>query len=85
MLKILKSGCHLNLLYRGSRDGFKPKVFHQKVDGKGATITILNVNENISGGYTDIEMSSQEGFKKGNWNSFIFKLNDEKSYNVFKC
>lgn len=54
----LHRGFHLELLYRGSRDGFKNKTFHEKCDNKGPTVTVLETLDNkgarnIVGGYLD--------------------------------
>ena len=34
------------LLYRGSKDGWKYKDFHDRCDGKGGTITLFKVKDN---------------------------------------
>jgi len=46
----------LNLILRGSRDGFDPKSFHKKCDNKGATIVIAKItnSEQIFGGYNPL-------------------------------
>ena len=77
----------IKLLYRGSRDKFTAKIFHQKVDGKGAHITIIQSKDNIFGGYTDISMSSPQfsESRDGNGNSFLFKLNQDNTFTVLKC
>jgi hypothetical protein len=43
-----------SLLYRGSRDGFEPRDFHSRCDGKTPTLTIYKAKESsyIFGGYT---------------------------------
>jgi hypothetical protein len=43
-----------SLLYRGSRDGFEPRDFHSKCDGKSPTLTVYKAQESsfIFGGYT---------------------------------
>ncbi|CAF1605479.1 unnamed protein product [Rotaria magnacalcarata] len=41
------------LIYKGSRDGFHADAFHSRCNNKGATITIIQSNQNyIFGGYT---------------------------------
>ena len=64
----------MKLLFRGSEDGFKSKIFHQKCDNQGPTLTmVLTKNKKkIFGGYTDIswQLSGEEKLGKGN--SFIF-------------
>jgi hypothetical protein len=74
------------LLHRGSRDSFQFDKFHLNVDGKGAHVTIVKSNNNIFGGYSDISLESKiYGYKEGNGNSFLFKLNQSKSFIVLKC
>jgi hypothetical protein len=41
------------LIYKGTRDGFKASIFHQKCDGKGPTISIVQSDsDQIFGAYT---------------------------------
>ena len=37
----LKNALSLNLIFRGTRDGFRALDFHEKCDDKGPTITIV--------------------------------------------
>ena len=39
--------------YSGAKDGWDSGIFHQKCDGKGATLTIARVDNTIFGGFTD--------------------------------
>ena len=41
------------LLFRASRDGFAPSAFHSRCDNKGPTVTVVNSDGNIFGGFTD--------------------------------
>jgi hypothetical protein len=51
-----------DLLYRGSRDGFSSKAFHDKCDGIGNTVTfILTSSGGIFGGFTAIPWESGTG------------------------
>ena len=50
------------LLFRGSRDGFTASAFHSRCDNKGPTVTVVNSDGNIFGGFTE---SAWEG-KTGN-------------------
>ena len=62
------------LLYRKSRDGPEPKVFHSKCDYKGITLTFIQVNDyNHFGGYTEVGWEGS-GPKKDE-ESFIFNSN----------
>ena len=55
------------LLYRGTRDGFKAKDFHRTCDGKGKTLVLIkNICGHIFG-----------GFATSNWESFSFIAHGE--------
>ena len=65
-----------SLLWRGSRDGFEVKTFHQLCDDKGKTLTIIKNTEGfIFGGFTSVAWSSpsKPGFKTDNA-AFLFSL-----------
>ncbi|RIA85042.1 hypothetical protein C1645_782783 [Glomus cerebriforme] len=64
-----------NLLYRASRDGNTPAIFHEKCDNKGATIVIAKINnsEQIYGGYNPLQWDSSDSYKSTK-NSFIFSF-----------
>ena len=48
------------LLYRGSRDGFKAQDFHEKCDRQGKTLVVVRSQKgNIFGGFSDIEWRSR--------------------------
>eukprot|EP00026_Physarum_polycephalum_P010144 Phypoly_transcript_10296.p1 GENE.Phypoly_transcript_10296~~Phypoly_transcript_10296.p1 ORF type:complete len:422 (+),score=81.02 Phypoly_transcript_10296:54-1268(+) len=43
---------HFMLLYKGSKDGFSPEIYHEKCDARGALLTLILSNENhLFGGY----------------------------------
>ena len=76
---------NIELLYRGSTDGFKAKIFHQKCDYKGETLTIIKSTKDcIFGGYTEINWDStvwngkigefNNSRRDGNGNEFVFTL-----------
>ena len=70
------SDLSLTLLYRGSRDGFSAKSFHDKCDNKGATITIIKNALNYSfGGYTNISWNSPNDSEyKTDSGAFLFSI-----------
>ena len=41
------------ILYKATRDGFKPANFHKRCDGKSPTLVVLKSGENVFGGYAD--------------------------------
>ncbi|PKK66011.1 hypothetical protein RhiirC2_785349 [Rhizophagus irregularis] len=65
------------LLLRGSRDGFTPKVFHEKCDYKGPNVVVLKIRGSgqIIGGYNPIGWRS---LKTKRWqytkDSFLFSF-----------
>ena len=74
------------LLYRGSRDGPKSTIFHDKCDNKGPTLCLYkNEIGNIFGGYTSISWTRDSG-TCSDLKSFIFTLtnNLEVEPTVFK-
>lgn len=45
----------LELLMRGTRDGFRAKTFHELCDGKGPTLSVIKSESGcVFGGYTEI-------------------------------
>jgi hypothetical protein len=67
-----------NLLWRGSRDGFRAKEFHLRCDGRANTLTLIaDTDGNVFGGFTPEKWVS--GWKsKGDdsLRSFLFTLRD---------
>ena len=64
----------LNLLYRGSRDGFKAEAFHCRCDDKGCTLTIIEtVDGKVIGGYSNAPWSSRGVYSAAN-KAFLFAL-----------
>jgi len=41
------------ILYKATRDGFKPANFHKRCDGKSPSLVVIKSGENIFGGYAD--------------------------------
>jgi hypothetical protein len=66
----------LQLLYRGSRDGFQASTFHSRCNGHPNTISlILSTNDCIFGGFTPIAWSSRNGYASDpSLTSFLFTL-----------
>ena len=46
--------------WRAKTDGWAASTFHSNCDGKGPTVTIIQVGRYIFGGYTDVSWSSGE-------------------------
>ena len=50
-----------NLIYKGSKDGFKASDFHSKCDDKSNTLVIVkSSNGNVFGGYTEQSWSGSD-------------------------
>jgi len=67
----------LELLYRGSRDGFDASSFHTNCDNKGPTVTVIKSTEGfVFGGFTDKSWSSAGGWNLYHRSSkaFLFAL-----------
>jgi hypothetical protein len=64
----------LQLLWRGSKDGFAATNFHTKCDGKGPTLTVIkSANQpNIFGGYTVDSWSMSGNYSSGK--AWLFSL-----------
>lgn len=72
------------LLYRGSRDGYTAKAFHQKCDNQGPTLVLVESNHGkIFGGFADAPWTSK-GIYATSDNNFLFSL-DEQSYYPVKA
>ena len=67
-------------MYRGTRDGFEPKDFHQHCDQKAKTITFVKTSNNqIFGGFTNGIWSSEEMNVTDN-KAFLFSVNHMQKY-----
>jgi len=79
----------LKLLYRGSADGMSSQKFHEKCDGKDATITLIKCqfdgapSENTIGGFIDQSWHSNNHYSSSK-EAFLFGL-AEQSCNSVKC
>ena len=64
----------LELLYRGSRYGWKASDYHDKCDDKGATITVIRSTGGlIFGGFTDKPWTSVHSYCESD-KVFLFSL-----------
>ena len=80
------------LLYRMSRDGIEYSKFHNLCDNKGATITLIKLEDgNILGIYTPLSWDSTSNDWKNDLNMFVFNLtenikcikNNKNSYGIY--
>ena len=73
----------LNLVYKATRDGDTPKIFHQKVDGKKNTVTVILTDKGYRcGGFITKEWNISGEFNKNDVNSFLFSLDRRENYLV---
>lgn len=73
----------LELLYRGSRDGFYSKDFHQHCDQKGATLVLCKSNSygKVFGGYTTKGWSQIEDYISDK-DAFLFSLSNSTKHPI---
>ncbi|CAB4410595.1 unnamed protein product [Rhizophagus irregularis] len=93
-LKIQKDKYHLNLIYRGSRDGFDINTMRNECNGQGACILVIRARENgtIIGGYNPFGWIyynnngyyNQNCYWRNTTESFIFSFGDGKDSKKFK-
>jgi hypothetical protein len=77
-------GKRFEILWRGSRDGFKAKEFHRRCDGRPNTLTvILDTEGNIFGGFTPVEWESRVWDGKYREESNCWKADDSRKGFVF--
>jgi len=78
------SSLKLELIFRGSRDGFTTTAFHNKANNQGDTVTLVRTtNGKVFGGYTNIPWTSSGYYKKKDHSSFVFELGDNGQYHKY--
>jgi len=81
----------IQLLYRASRDGWKPSLFHAKCDNQGATLTVIKSSEGyVFGVFTDTPWSQNKVILKSSPKDFAFALHSHSGLgptkmNLKKC
>jgi hypothetical protein len=77
-------GKGFTLLWRGSRDGFRPDDFHRRCDGHANTLTLIEDTEgNFFGGFTPVEWESCTPWKwkaDPSLKSFLFTLKNPQNF-----
>jgi hypothetical protein len=67
------------LLYRGTRDGFAPNVFHDLCDGKGATLVVIKgAKGGVFGGFTSVPWRTG-GTYAADPQAFLFALRGHRA------
>ena len=68
------------LLYRVSRDGDNPEIFHKYCDNKGPTIIFAKINNGFRfGGFSGISWKS-DGYWVKDKDAFLFSLNNKLKF-----
>ncbi|XP_068762767.1 uncharacterized protein [Montipora capricornis] len=73
--------------WRAKTDGWAASTFHSNCDGKGPTVTIIEVGSYIFGGYTDVSWSNPPQHSCGyasSRKSFIYSLYNINGYTPVK-
>ena len=74
-----------NLLYRGSKDGYKAKNFHHNCDKKKPTLTIIKSSTNHRfGGFTEQSWEQDANDYIKDDNAFCFSIDKKKIYEIKK-
>jgi hypothetical protein len=76
------AGKRFPLLWRGSRDGFFAKDFHDRCDRHANTLTLIeDTKGNIFGGFTPVEWESADKYKADpSLKTFIFTLKNPHNF-----
>jgi len=73
------------LLYKVSVDGAEAKVFHEKCDNRGPTLTLVKLDDNhIFGGYNPLSWINEFMYNQTQ-ESFLFSISDGKYRKPLKC
>eukprot|EP00347_Sterkiella_histriomuscorum_P018566 403345029 len=74
----------LQLIYRGTRDGFKAKSFHQKCDNQGPTLSLIkSEHEKVFGGFASISWQSDNTFHSDD-KAFVFSLTHKTRHKQYQ-
>ena len=78
LLEMIGPKIAAELLYRGSRDGFRIGDCHPLILHKGPTLSVVKTTENrIFGGYTNIPWENSGQWKIDKGLSFVFSLKND--------
>ena len=80
----LKASTVVNLLYRGSKDGWDAKDdFHRLCDKKGPTVTLVKSSaDRVSGGFTTVSQGYGDGDFISDAKALVFSVDSEV---MFPC
>ncbi len=73
----------LRLIYKATRDGDSPLIFHKKVDGIKNTVTAILTDKGFRcGGFVTKEWNTSKEFNKNDVDSFLFSLERREKYMI---
>ncbi|XP_044164992.1 netrin receptor DCC-like isoform X2 [Acropora millepora] len=84
---VLRSSSKIRFVrcWRAKTDGWAASTFHSNCDGKGPTVTIIQVGSYIFGGYTDVSWSSPSSCAwASSSKSFIYSLYNINGFSPVK-
>ena len=82
----LKASTVVNLLYRGSKDGWDAKDdFHRLCDKKGPTVTLVKSSaDRVSGGFTTVSQGYGDGDFISDAKALVFSVDSEVMFPCIK-
>ncbi len=81
LMERLKNKFSLQLLFRGSRDGFKDAKFHELCDNQGPLLFLIKTGKDILiGGFSSIPWKSGSGEWTVDPKCVVFSLTRNKTY-----
>ena len=76
---------NLKLLYKLSKDGCSPEIFHEKCDNQGKTLLLVKVDTgHVFGGFCPVDFISEYMYCDTT-EAFLFSLTDGKFRKPFRC
>ncbi|CAG8795107.1 12071_t:CDS:2, partial [Dentiscutata erythropus] len=73
------------LLYRGKKNGFNAKKFHDSCDNKGSTLTIIKTSDQrIFGGYNDSNTENHYIERTVSRKNFLFSFDSQNDFSTSK-
>ena len=76
----IKPTTSIKLLYRGSRDGWKPFDFHRLCDNQGPTVSLIkSTSGRLAGGFTSVSWTSQSQWQN-DAKALVFSVDSEVKF-----
>ena len=79
LAEILEDISNFTLLFRSKDVAYTSQLFHEACDKQGPTIVLIRVNDQVGGGFTDMDWDSVGGYKRSE-KSFIFSLTKKRIF-----